>query len=1051
MVISAVALLVASVVFAIYDRSTFLRAKTQDLGAAATMIGSNSTAALSFGDAKSAREVLAALQAKQNVTKAYIYDKNGRVFATYSRDAAHDDFSTPPAQAQAIAIASHNMALFQPITLNGRFIGTIFIQADLTDLSERLTRFLKIDFLVLLTSLTVAFLLSFWLQRVISDPIQELADTALSVSSQEDYSIRAAKKSDDEIGFLFDQFNRMLDRIEQRDTALQEAHSELENRVAERTSYLNALIQNSPLGIMVVDAEQNVQLCNSAFEKLFNCSQREVVEKSIVSVFGDVEPLLVAHRLALDETPINLTARLQRKDQTVLDVELHAVGLMVDGKLVGSLGLYQDISVRTRAVEEMKKMEHKLRGLAAIVESSDDAIISKALDGTIQTWNGGAERMYEYSAVEAIGKPISIIFPDEEWNEIPAILERVKQDETVKHFETVRVKKDGKRIHIDITISPVNDALGRIVGASTIARDITERVKAEERLRLWSGVLEQSGEGIFICDPQEHILLVNTAFEKLTGFLADEAVGKTRGVLQTEPQDRAFDTDMWKSVSETGAWQGEMWNHRKSGELYAEWLSISAISDHKGVVTHYIGIFSDITARKQAAERMVHLAHYDALTDLPNRVLLMDRLSQLTKAAQRKKSKVAAVFIDLDRFKEVNDSLGHDAGDLLLQTLAKRFSNVVRNEDTLARLGGDEFVMVIQGLHQSQDVAIIAKQLLSCLVKPVTLNGYEITVTASMGISVYPDDATDGQELIRNADAAMYQAKGAGRNAFQFYTSDLNQRALEMLSTENALRRAIERQELVLHYQPQVDIASGSVVGAEALIRWNHPDLGVVMPGKFISIAEERGLIVSIGSWVIEEAARQAAVWQSAGIFITIAVNVSAVQFRQKDFEEQLSNTVRNHGITANLLELELTESIVMRDAETAVDKLKKLHDMGFRLSIDDFGTGYSSLNYLRRFPIDKIKIDQSFVKDQSAGSIVTAIISLARNLKLKVIAEGVETKEQLELLREQGCNEAQGFLFSPALAVGEFEKLVREWNPKYLESQGVCPAAALGVPLLRP
>jgi diguanylate cyclase (GGDEF)-like protein len=430
----------------------------------------------------------------------------------------------------------------------------------------------------------------------------------------------------------------------------------------------------------------------------------------------------------------------------------------------------------------------------------------------------------------------------------------------------------------------------------------------------------------------------------------------------------------------------------------------------------------------------VHLAHYDAVTDLPNRVLLMDRLNQLTKAAQRRKSKVAVIFIDLDRFKEVNDSLGHDAGDLLLQTLAGRLSNAVRGEDTVARMGGDEFVVVFQGFRDVQDIAVLAQKLLSRLEDPVTLNGYELVVTASMGISLYPDDATNGQEMIRNADAAMYQSKGAGGNACQFYTSDLNQRALEMLSMENALRRAIERQEFVLYYQPQVDIASGSVVGAEALIRWNHPDLGLVMPGKFISIAEERGLIVPIGSWVIEEAARQAAVWRNSGrLSIPIAVNVSAVQFRQKDFVERLENSVRKHGITPNCIELELTESIVMRDAEATVEILKRLHEMGFQLSIDDFGTGYSSLGYLRRFPIDKIKIDQSFVTDESAGGIVTAIIGLARSLKLKAIAEGVQTNQQLEILREQHCDEAQGFLFSPALASEEFEKLVRQWNPEHL------------------
>jgi PAS domain S-box-containing protein len=355
MVTSAVALLVASVVFTLYDRSTFLLAKTQDLMASAKMVGSNSTAALSFGDAKSASEILAALQAKQNVINACIYGKEGRVFATYSRDTAHNDFSPPPVQTQATAIVKNNMFLFQPINLNGESIGTIFIQANLTDLSDRRTRFLEIDFLVLLVSLAVAFLLSSRLQRVISGPIQELADTASSVSTKEDYSIRAKKRSNDEIGILFDQFNSMLDRLQQRDVALQRAHDNLETRVAERTSYLNALIQNSPLGIMVLDSEQKIQLCNSAFEKLFEYKREEGIGKSIGSVLGEVEPLLEAHRLALDETPINLVARLQRKDQSFLDVELHTVGLMVNGKLVGSLGIYQDISARKRAEKEMQQ------------------------------------------------------------------------------------------------------------------------------------------------------------------------------------------------------------------------------------------------------------------------------------------------------------------------------------------------------------------------------------------------------------------------------------------------------------------------------------------------------------------------------------------------------------------------------------------------------------------------------------------------------------------------------------------------------------------------
>jgi PAS domain S-box-containing protein len=355
MITSAVALLVASVVFTLYDRSTFVRAKTQDLSASAKMVGSNSTAALSFRDAQSAKEILAALQAKQNVIKACIYDNAGGLFASYGRDAAHGDCSFSPQLAQAAAIARRDMALLQPITLNGESIGTIVIEADLIDLRERLLRFLEIDFLVLLVSLAVAFLLSTRLQRVISGPIRELADTASSVSTQENYSIRATKRGNDEIGLLFDQFNSMLDRLQQRDVALQRAHDNLENRVAERTSYLNALIQNSPLGILVVNSEQKVQLCNSAFEKLFEDTWEGVIGKSIASVFAAAEPLLEGHRLAVDETPIHRVARLQRKDQSFIDVELHSVGLMVNGELHGSLGIYQDISVRKRAEEEMKR------------------------------------------------------------------------------------------------------------------------------------------------------------------------------------------------------------------------------------------------------------------------------------------------------------------------------------------------------------------------------------------------------------------------------------------------------------------------------------------------------------------------------------------------------------------------------------------------------------------------------------------------------------------------------------------------------------------------
>jgi diguanylate cyclase (GGDEF)-like protein/PAS domain S-box-containing protein len=561
---------------------------------------------------------------------------------------------------------------------------------------------------------------------------------------------------------------------------------------------------------------------------------------------------------------------------------------------------------------------------------------------------------------------------------------------------------------------------------------VTERVETEARMRLWSHVLEQSAEGIFICDPQERIVLVNPAFERLTGFSAQEAIGATPRLLQSGRQSAAFYAELWTTLNASGAWQGEMWNRRKNGELYVEWLSITAVCQPDGAVAHYVGIFSDITERKASEQRLEHLAQYDALTDLPNRILLADRLGQVIKAAGRTGSKAAVVFVDLDRFKEVNDSLGHDNGDVLLQTVAKRLTNTVRAEDTVARLGGDEFVVVLANLSDADDVATVTQKLMGSLAHPVLLAGHDITVTASLGVAVFPDDAADCQELLRNADAAMYAAKAAGRNACRFYTGDMNLRALEVLSVESALRRALERNEFELHYQPQIDIASGALVGAEALIRWNHPDKGLLMPDSFIPIAEERGLIVGIGTWVIEEAARQLASWGSASL--PIAVNLSSVQFHQKNFALRVAKTLEANHVSPGQLELELTESITMRDAEATLGVLQSLHEAGIRMSIDDFGTGYSSLNYLRRFPIDKIKIDQSFVREMAeegdTAMIVSGIIGLAKSLKLKVIAEGVETSRQLELLRALGCDEAQGYLFSRALPPAAFEKLVRHWKP---------------------
>lgn len=704
-----------------------------------------------------------------------------------------------------------------------------------------------------------------------------------------------------------------------------------------------------------------------------------------------------------------------------------------NGQIIGVLGIAQDISERKRSERELifknallqAEADTTLDGILA-VDNENRVILSNRRFAEI--W-GVSQQLVDAGDDAALLRSVA-----DQIEDLPRFIRKIEylydhQDE--KGEDEIRLK-DGRVL--ERYSSPMRDPRGAYLGRIWYFRDITERLRNAERVKLWSEVLDQSAEGIFILDARERIILVNAAFERLIGLSSQEVSGKTPTILRSERHESLFYSNLRKAIFREGAWRGEIWLPRKDAKPFIAWLSISAVRDQSGAPTHFVGIFSDITLHKQDQERMLRLAHYDALTDLPNRALLLEHLNQMTKTAERKNNKVAVIFLDLDHFKEVNDSLGHDSGDELLQTVAKRLTSSVRaGQDTVARMGGDEFVVLLPGLESTGDLATVAQKLLSCFLVPVVVKGHQLTVTASMGISVYPDDGGTAPELLRSADAAMYQAKSSGRNNFKFYTSDLQRQAMDMLSTENSLRRAIDHQEFILEYQPQVDIHRGRLIGAEALIRWNRPGEGLVMPGRFIAIAEERGLIVPIGAWVIEEVCRQAAIWQlSRALAVPLAVNVSAVQFRQRDFVDYLMRVTRAHGISPGCLDIELTEGTVIRDPEATAEKLKQLHELGFRLSIDDFGTGYSSLNYLRKFSFDKIKIDRSFVLEPEAANIVAAIISLARSLNSKVIAEGVETKEQLLRLQGQHCDEAQGFLLGPAVPAPEFAKSIAEWERSF-------------------
>ena len=568
---------------------------------------------------------------------------------------------------------------------------------------------------------------------------------------------------------------------------------------------------------------------------------------------------------------------------------------------------------------------------------------------------------------------------------------------------------------------PLYDANGKTMGVLGTIEDITKIKHAEIAQRLQARAIDASVNAIVITTHTAAgniIEYANPAFTRISGYQPSEVIGHDCRLLQGTDTKQEGLTALRTALSQQLEATVVLRNYRKDGTLFWNQLHVAPVSDTKGNVTHYVGVLNDITNSMQYQAQLEHQANHDALTKLPNRNLFNDRLEQAIVYAKRYQHSIWVVFVDLDNFKLVNDSLGHDIGDRLLQTVASRLTNCLRKSDTVARLGGDEFMLLLIDHSDAQLSPRIVNAVLAAVASPVLLDAHELTLTCSVGVSVYPKDGDNGQLLLKNADIAMYRAKDAGRNQLQFYTSEMNARITERTLIENHLRYAVARNELLLHYQPRLDLRTGRISGMEALIRWQHPELGLVPPMRFIGVAEETGMIVEIGNWVLRTACAQNKAWQMAGLpALHVAVNVSARQFRKSHFADDVVKALADSGLDAKYLELELTESLMMQDVDEAVATLVTLKELGVALSIDDFGTGYSSLSYLRRFPIDYLKIDQSFIRDMlsdpNGAAIVRSIISLGHNLNFKVIAEGVETEAQLAYLERDDCDEMQGYFFS--------------------------------------
>ena len=693
-----------------------------------------------------------------------------------------------------------------------------------------------------------------------------------------------------------------------------------------------------------------------------------------------------------------------------------------EGYLYELVAILEKVRHQYELIKEREKLRETTARLSHLLTASPVILYTLSVyDGAPQlTWiSDNIAGDFGYTAREALHSDwwLEHVHPDDREKALKKIAALYAEGQIIHEYRFIH--KNGDIVWVRDQLKLLFDEEGRALEVIGACYDITELKLAEEELRRSAAVFESMQDGVVITELSSKIVAVNPAFCEITGYRRDEVLGQDIKILRSGQHDKSFYQALWAKLLESGQWQGEIWNRRKNGELYPQWLTISAIKNEEDQLSHYVGVFTDISQLKQSQDRLERLAHFDPLTNLPNRLLIKSRLKHALELAQRHEHRVAVLFIDLDHFKTVNDSLGHPAGDELLMEVAQRLSSRLREEDCLGRLGGDEFLVLLEQMEETRDAVEVALSLIKLLQQPFALTGgQEVFIGASIGISLYPDDAESATQLIQHADSAMYLAKNQGRNTYRFYTEDLTRLANDRLKLEIRLRRALDRNEFILHYQPLISGVSQEAVGVEALLRWQDPELGMIAPGYFIPLAEETGLIVPIAEWVLYTACAQAKTWLDEGaVPVYVAVNLSPVQFRGQDIVGLVRSVLDKTGLPAQYLELEITEGILMEQADQALITLFNLKTLGVSLAVDDFGTGYSSLAYLKQFPLDKLKIDRSFVDglgcDANDQAIVKAIIAMGQSLGIKTLAEGVESRQQFEILQQLGCQFYQGYFFS--------------------------------------
>lgn len=811
--------------------------------------------------------------------------------------------------------------------------------------------------------------------------------------------------------------SRLADNLAYGLTALRDR---LQRQSSER--YLEALYASSPDMIFLYGADGRLLDVNHNVLRCFGLAKAELLAANPRGLMGQDNSLLLAMRRLRrarqgEDQDFEWVIRRPDGEELPVEIRLRRLAMYRDQDEPRVIALVRDISERKRAEAAI---EQRTAEFEAVFHSLADAAVFADPDRRMRLVNAAALTQFGYQQDELLGQLTQMLYASEAdyQQQGNARFSRTATQAATAIYEVPYRRKDGSVFVGETMGSQVRSPSGEVLGYIGVIRDITARKQAEAQMATLSMALEQTADAVSIADPRGCIEYVNPAFEEITGYSRSEALGRSEAILKSGRHDDAFYRNMWQALNAGKPFRDIFINRRKGGELFYEEKTITPLRDEHGDIRHFVATGKDISERMETQERLRYLAHHDVLTELPNRTLFMDRLDHALAKRSDADAGVALLFLDLDRFKLINDSLGHDVGDRLLQVVAKRLRLCVRQGDTIARLGGDEFGIVLESLKDGRRAAEVAQQIIEALSKPIDEQTAELFVTSSIGISLAPLDAMDAQTLLKHADVAMYRAKESGRNMFQFYSAEMSAEATERFHLETQLCYALERQEFTLHYQPQVRLSDGQVVGVEALLRWRHPERGLVEPADFVPILEETGLIVPVGEWVLRTACQAIVNQPVVGEPLRLAVNFSSRQFAGSDVKQLLADVLAETGISATQLEVEITESLLLRDDAYTLKTLAAISAAGISIAVDDFGTGYSALSYLKRFPIDTLKIDHSFIRDISSdpddAAIVKAIIAMARSLSLAVVAEGVATQAQLQFLNQQGCVMAQGYLFSP-------------------------------------